>query len=61
MQNHTDSRTQRFSTPQKIWMFPLQDIAIKVVKCTKYDTKAKISSDFLFCSQYFKFFCNYMS
>ena len=44
-----------FYTPKQTWTFPLHDIAIKVVKCTKYQIKAYNFFRFLVCSQYFKF------
>ena len=37
MQNRTDSRISRFSTPQTNMDVPLNDIAIKVFKYTKYE------------------------
>ena len=54
MQNCTDTRTPRYSTPQTTWTFPLHDIAIKVVRCTKYEINTYNFFRFLVCSQYFK-------
>ena len=56
MQNCTDS-----GTPQRTWMFPLHDIAIKVVKCTKYEIKAYHFFGFVVYSHNFKFFFYSMS
>ena len=61
MQNRTDSGTPRFSTPKQTWTFPLNDIAIKVAKCTKYEIKSYNIFRFLVCSLDFKFSFNYMS
>ena len=60
MQNHTDSGTLHFSIPKQTWMFPLNDITVKVAKCTKYEIKTYNIFRFLVCSQYFKFSFNYM-
>ena len=40
MQNRTDSGTPCCGTSKQTWIFLLQDIVIKVAKCTKYETKA---------------------
>ena len=40
MQNRTDSETPRFSIPKQTWTCPLNVIAIKVAKCTKYEIKS---------------------
>ena len=61
MQNHTDSGTPCFSTQKQTWTFCLNNIAIKVAKCTKYEIKAYNFFSFLVCSQYFKFSFNYMN
>ena len=60
MQTRTDSGTTRFSTPKQTWMLPLNDIAIKVAKCTIYEIKSYNIFRFLVCSQYFNFSFNYM-
>ena len=48
MQNRTDSRTPRFSTPQTTQTFPLHDIAIKWPNAQNMRLSLIISSDFLF-------------
>ena len=60
MQNRTDSRIPRFSTPQAQWMFPLPDIANKVAKCTKYEINAYNFFRFLVSFIYFKVSFNCM-
>ena len=40
MQNLTDFRTPPSSTAKTTWTFSLNDIAIKVPKCTKYGINA---------------------
>ena len=60
MQNRTDFGTPRFSTSQPSMDVPLNDIAIKVPKSTKYKVKVQNCFIFLVCSQYFKFSCNYV-
>ena len=39
MQNRTDSGILCFSTPQPIMDVPLNDITLKVPKCTNYGIK----------------------
>ena len=60
MQNRTDSGTPRFSIPKQTWMFPLNNIAIKVAKSTKYEIESYNNFRFLVCSQFLKFSFNYM-
>ena len=60
MQNRTDSGIPRFSTPQPNMHGPLNDIAIKVHKYTKYEIKVQNFFRFLVCFQHFKFSFNYM-
>ena len=40
MQNRTDSGSPCFSILKQTWMFPLNDNAIKVAKCTIYEIKS---------------------
>ena len=47
--------------PNQTWTFPLNKIAIKVPKYTKYEVKANNFLIFLVCSQYFKFSFNFVS
>ena len=56
MQNCTDSGIiPDFSTPQPNMDVPLNNIAIKVHKYTKYEIKVQKFFRFLVCFQYFKF------
>ena len=51
----------RFSLhPNQTWIFALNDITIKVPKCTKYGIKACIIFIFLVSVQSFKFSFHYM-
>ena len=61
MQNRANSGTPCCSTSKQTWIFLLQDIVIKVAKCTEYEKKAYNFFRFLVCSQYFKFSFSYMS
>ena len=60
MQNRTNSGIPRFSTPQPNMDVPLNDIAIKVYKSTKYEIKVQNFFRFVVCFQYFKFSFTYM-
>ena len=60
MQNLTDSRILRFSTPQLNMDVPRNNIAIKVHKYTKYEIKVQIFFRFLLYFQYLKFSFNCM-
>ena len=60
MQNRTDSRIPRFSSSQTNMDVPLNDIAIKVNKYTKYEIKVQNFFRFLVCFQYRNFSFNYM-
>ena len=46
--------------PNQTWIFPLNDIAIKVPKWTKYERNLYNFFRFLVCSQYFKFSFHFM-
>ena len=46
--------------PNETWMFPLNDIAIKVPKCPKYERNLYNLFRFHVCSQYFKFSFHFM-
>ena len=46
--------------PKQTWTFPLNEIAIKVPKCTKYETNLCIFFKFVLCFQYFKISFCYM-
>ena len=46
--------------PNQTWIFPLNDIAIKVPKWTKYERNLYNFFRFLVCSQYFKSFFHFM-
>ena len=58
MQNRTDPEIPRFSTPQPNMGVPLNNIAIKCHKCTKYEIKVQKFFRFLVCFEYFKHSCN---
>ena len=55
MQNHTNFRTSRFSTPQPNMDVSTYDFTIKVLKCTKCGLKVCNFSKFWVCFLYFKF------
>ena len=46
--------------PNQTWTFPLNDIAIKVLKRPKYEKNLYNFFRFLVCSQYFKFSFHFM-
>ena len=46
--------------PNQTWTFPLNNIAIKVPKCPKYERNLNNLFRFLVCSQYFKFSFHFM-
>ena len=46
--------------PNQTWIFPLNNIAIKVPKWTKYERNLYNFFRFLVCSQYFKFSFHFM-
>ena len=47
-------------SPNETWTFPVNEIRIEVLKCTKYGIKECNVFRFLVCFQYFMFSFHYM-
>ena len=60
MQNRTIAGLRILVHPKQTWTVPLNNISIKVAKCTKHEIKAYNFFRFLVCVQYFKFSFNNM-